>query len=127
MIVIDMRQNAHEWEKKNLVTLWAKTRGSYDVYRCKHCGIEGRSYRLGYIELPERYARRVDTCTRKRLSKFLKVSHCRAVGKVFSNLTDGSVHTIIASPKGKNNQKGEWVMGNGQPVLLLWDEFQYIE
>lgn len=33
MIVIDMRQNAHEWEKKNLVTLWAKTRGSYDVYR----------------------------------------------------------------------------------------------
>ena len=121
MIVIEMNQTAHEWEKKNLVTLWAKTRGSYDVYRCKHCGIEGS------IELPERYARRVDVCTRKRLSKSLKVTHCAAVGNVFSNLTDGSVHTIIAPPKGENNQKGEWVMGNGSPVLLLWNEFQYID
>nr|DAF62186.1 MAG TPA: tRNA(Ile2) 2-agmatinylcytidine synthetase TiaS [Myoviridae sp. ctt8G1] len=126
MKAIEMNQSAHEWEKKNLVTLWAKTRGGYDVYRCKHCGIEGRSYKLGIIEIPERYAGCVDTCNRRHLSKSLKVTHCGAVGKAFSNLTDGSIHTIITPPEGESNQSGEWVMGDGEPVLLLWHEFQYI-
>ena len=117
----------HEWEKQNPVTLRGKTRGCYDVYRCKHCGIEGKSYCLGYIEIPERYGKRIDTCTRRRLGKFLKVTHCGAFGEQFGNLTDGSVHTIIDAPEGKDNQRGEWVMGIGEPVLLLWNEFQYIE
>ena len=127
MIVIEMRMTPHEWEKKNLTTLLAPKKGCYDVYQCRHCGLEGRSYRFGVIEIPKRYAKRIYTCKRQRLGKSVKVTHCRAVGPQFENLTDGSVHTIIDPPKGQDNRRGEWVMGNGEAVLLLWDEFEYIE
>lgn len=56
----------------------------------------------------------------------VKVIHCRAVGKAFGNLTDGSVHDIIAQPQDEEDSRGEWVMGVGEPVLLLYGEFRYI-
>lgn len=127
MIRKKMSLTPHEWEKQNTVTLQSRTKGYYDIYRCKHCGIEGRSYSIGLIDIPERYAKRVDICTRQRLGKFLKVTHCNAYGNQFENLTDGSVHPILDPPEGQDNQRGEWVMGNGEPVLLLYNEFKHIE
>lgn len=127
MIRVKMNYTPHEWEKQNLVTLYGSKKGGYDIYRCKHCGIEGKSYCLGFIDIPERYATRIDVCTRRRLSKILKVTHCSAVGNQFENLTDGSVHSIIDPPEGQDNKRGEWVMGVGEPVLLLHGEFKYIE
>ena len=126
MIRIEMSRTPHEWEKQNPVTLWG-AKGCYDVYRCKHCGIEGKSYRLGFVDILERYAKRVYICTRQRLVNSLRVIHCNAFGNQFGNLTDGSVHSIIDPPEGQDNQRGEWVMGVGEPVLLLYNEFEYVE
>lgn len=122
-----MNQTPHEWEKQNMVTLRGSRKELYDIYRCKHCGIEGKSYCLGFIDIPERYTKRIESCTRQRLGNTLRVIHCDAVGQQFGNLTDGSVHSIINPPEGQNNQRGEWVMGVGEPVLLLYNEFEYIE
>jgi len=36
----------HEWEKKNLVGLYAAGRGIYDLYQCKNCGKKYRRYGL---------------------------------------------------------------------------------
>lgn len=127
MKTVEMNKTIHEWEKKNLTTLWAKTRGCYDIYQCKHCGIKGRSYRFGMIEIQECYSKRIDTCNRPHSHSFVKVINCRAFGDAFKNITDGSIHQIIAPPKGQDNKSGEWVMGNGEPVLLLWGEFKYQE
>ena len=110
-----------------MVTLRDSRKKLYDIYCCKHCGIEGKSYCLGFIDIPERYAKRIESCTRQRLGNTLRVTHCEAVGSRFGNLTDGSVHSIINPPEGQNNQRGEWVMGVGEPVLLLYNEFEYIE
>lgn len=49
----------------------------------------------------------------------------RAVGKQFSNLTPGSEHDIVPPPPGQDNKRGEWVMGVGEPVLLLAGEYVY--
>lgn len=123
----ELNYGGHTWEKQNLVTIPSKTRGGYDEYKCKCCGIRGRSYRLGYIEIPEGSVHKMSQCRGMQKEKKIKVTHCRAVGEAFSNLTDGSVHEIIAPPAGEKNNRGEWVMGKGEPVLLLYSEFQYVK
>lgn len=117
----------HTWEKQNIVTKPSKRRGGYDEYKCKCCGIKGRSYCLGYIEIPEGSVHKMSQCRGMRKSKFVKVTHCRAYGGVFANLTDDSIHEIVTPPAGEKNDRGEWVMGKGEPVLLLYGEFQYVQ
>ena len=53
----------------------------------------------------------------------IKISQCTAVGPAFQNLTADSIHTVIKPPKGQNNSLGEWVMGVGEPVLVLCIEY----
>jgi hypothetical protein len=47
VVVIDEKPSElkHDWEKQNGVTLM---RGgfSYDIYKCKHCGVTGKRYGL---------------------------------------------------------------------------------
>lgn len=57
----------------------------------------------------------------------IRIIHCSASGPQFTNLKDGSVHTIIAPPEGYDNKRGEWVMGLDEPVLVLNNEFTYIK
>ena len=49
----------------------------------------------------------------------IKIKHCTAFGRQFENLTDGSIHEIIEPPAGENSNRGWWVMGVGEPVLVL--------
>lgn len=124
METVEFTYGGHEWEKQNLVTL-GKTR-LYDIYKCKNCGIQGKSYRLGSIDVPEKYAYKLKKCRCKIKHSQVKITFCRAVGPEFSKLTPGSIHNIIDPPAGENNSKGEWVQGLTEPVLLLSGEFVYV-
>lgn len=53
---------------------------------------------------------------------YIKVYHCNAYGPQFGNLIDGSIHEVIEPPIGSNNDRGWWVMGVGEPVLVLYGE-----
>lgn len=52
----------------------------------------------------------------------IKIKHCTACGPQFENLKDGSIHEVIAPPPGENDRRGWWVMGVGEPVLVLTRE-----
>jgi len=121
-----MYEGGHKWEKTNLVTKKDR-KGLYDHYRCKNCGIEGKSYSMGVIEVPDRYGNKQAHCPNAPKHTKVKVTHCSANGKVFGNLTPGSVHNIIDAPDGEDRSRGEWVMGVGEPVLLLYREFTYAD
>ena len=121
MKTVDLSYGGHRWEKQNLMTL-GKTR-TYDLYKCACCSIEGKSYRLGYITVPERYAKKLDKCKTKKNHVQLKVIRCGAFGPEFANLTPGSIHDIIKPPEGESNDLGEWVQETTEPVLLLAGEY----
>jgi transcription elongation factor Elf1 len=114
-----MKIREHVFEKQNLVTV-VKGRKNYDTYKCTICGITVKSYGLSTphstklckeIEKPEP-------------SGSIKIIDCYACGKQFANLIPDSIHTIIDPPSGYvNNDKGVWVMGVGEPVKVLNDEF----
>ena len=123
MRTIKLEAGGHKWVKQNLVTM-GKGR-MYDEFVCSQCGIRGRSRQLGLIDIPERYAGKADRCPKAPQHNRLKVTRCTAKGTQFENLVSGSVHEIIAPPAGESNKAGEWVMGVGEPVLLLWGEFVY--
>lgn len=121
-----MFEGGHKWEKINLVTKKDR-KGLYDHYKCKYCGIEGKSYAIGTIEVPDRYRDKQALCPNAPKHTKLKVLRCNAAGNVFANLIPGSVHEIIEPPLLGNRERGEWVMGVGEPVLLLYEEFAYID
>lgn len=126
MQTFDMKTGGHDWEKQNVVTIGVK-RG-YDLYKCRKCGVTGKSYRLGTISIRESYVKKMLKCRAKIEKKFTRimVTDCKAVGSQFANLTPGSKHDIVPPPPGQNNKRGEWVMGVGEPVLLLAGEFIYL-
>lgn len=47
----EIRFGGHDWEKQNLTTQGKNK--LYDVYKCKQCGIIGKSYRLGFIKIKD--------------------------------------------------------------------------
>jgi len=127
MRVVKIETGSHEWEKTNLVTLRDSRGHFYDQFKCKRCGIQGKLYMAGILNIPNKYDKKIKRCPGLIPKTFLKVTHCNAVGNQFENLTDGSIHPIIPPPEGRDNRRGEWVMGIGEPVLLLYGEFKYHE
>lgn len=128
MKIFELTFGGHQWEKQNLVTLGK--RKSYDLYKCKKCGITGKSYSLGYIEIKESDVKKMQKCMTKKsrtTAKQIKVVYCRAFGINFQNITPGSIHNIVPPPPGETSERGEWVMGVGEPVLLLAGEYTYID
>ena len=128
MFILDLLQNGHDWEKVNQVGK-KNRRGIYDEFRCKHCGLRGKSYTLGLLEIAERDRKKAAMCkgARKFAKSYVKVIRCEACGKAFANLTPGSIHKVVPSPDGEKSSRGEWVMGVGEPVLLLFGEFSYTD
>lgn len=123
MIEISIYAFGHEWEKLNLVTQ-KDNKGLYDLMKCKNCGIKGKRYRLNTIHIYERY-RHMLQCPVKY--EQIKIIHTNAFGKQFENLTDGSIHDIIDPPEGYTRERGEWVMGVSEPVLVFYSEFIYFK
>ncbi len=129
MKTVELSMGGHKWEKQNLTTV-SKGERSYDLYKCKACGITGKSYQIGYITVCEKETKKMEKCKGYNcmsVKRRIKVLNCRAFGPQFENMVPGSVHDIIAPPDGKNNKRGEWVMGIGEPVLLLAGEYMYCD
>ena len=126
MITLAINENGHAWEKQNLVTLPSK-KGGYDLYKCKNCGLTGKSYRLGTVEIENRHYAKAMSCPNAHRGKTIRIVRCNAVGEEFNVLIPGSLHEIVSAPKGQNNKRGEWVMGKTEPVLLLFGEFEYVD
>lgn len=61
----------------------------------------------------------------KPLGYQVKVTRCTAFGKQFENLTPDSIHDVIETPERykQSKLKGVWVMGVGEPVKLLDNEY----
>ena len=116
----------HQFEKINLVTKHDRN-GVYDLYKCKFCGLEGKSYRFETIRFRNRYLEKAKQCPKRPAAKKIKIIRVYAYGDQFTNITPGSVHEIIPPPKGYNNKNGEWIMGKTEPVLVLFREFIYIQ
>lgn len=130
MYIQKMSDGGHSWEKINLVTRFEKN-GQYDEFKCKGCGIRGKSRRLGYIILKGSYNKsKVLNCPKangRGQRKRIQIIHCHAYGPQFKNLTPNSQHDIITPPKGyRNFEGGVWVLGVGEPVKVLNDEFKFI-
>lgn len=63
----------------------------------------------------------------KRIKK-IRITECHAVGSPFANLLPGTEHDVIKPPHPKkNDERGVWVMGVGEPVKVLRHEFEIIE
>lgn len=127
MQIFELSYGGHQWEKQNLTTLGINK--TYDLYKCKCCGIKGKSYHLGYITVRECDVKKMAKCCGKKRNRptRLKVTRCNAFGKEFSQLIPGSIHDIISPPQGEDNSRGEWVQGVSEPVLLLSGEYEYLE
>lgn len=125
-MIFALNENGHVWEKQNLVTLSSK-KGAYDLYKCKNCGLTGKSYHLGIIEVSDSHHAKAMRCPKVQRGKVIKVIRCNAVGEEFKALVPGSSHKVVPAPEGQNNNRGEWVMGKTEPVLLLFGEFEYID
>lgn len=109
----------HEFEKQNLMTIMSR-RGGYDILKCKNCGITARSYQLGIVK-----SSASPKCRKapKETIRAIQITRCEGVGKQFANLLPNSIHNVITPPKGyTNGERGYWVMGVGEPVLVLFNE-----
>lgn len=125
MITISKRLTNHVFEKQNSVTRFEKGR-HFDVYKCSLCGLTGKAYSLTHITIDGR-SKGGPVCPKAPKASKIKITECRAVGKAFGNLTPDSIHDIIPPPKDKDNSRGVWVMGVGEPVLVLFGEFQEVK
>ncbi len=125
----NIKTAGHSWEKKNLVTVNRKGK-MFDEMVCRYCGMKGRRYGFESVEVSENYNyENVNNCPKApapNIPKKVKVTRCTANGKAFSNLTPHSIHEVVEPPKGyKNDLSGVWVMGVGEPVKLLNNEFTH--
>lgn len=116
----------HKFTKTNLVTKKGP-KGLYDEYKCEQCGMKGRSYRFGIISLSGIYGKNIYKCKNYNPKRKIQITNCSAFGDEFANLTPGSIHDIVDPPFGENRHNGEWVQGVGDKVLVLYNEFKYID
>lgn len=134
MAIINLQNSPHKFQKKNLFTL-SDSKGPYDYYKCLTCGIEGKRRSLnGTLDVKDSYSKdKIEKCTNVKPSPILvEITKVNAVGKQFSNLKPKTQHAVIEPPKEykikfPNSFITVWVMGNGEIVRLLSDEFIIIK
>ena len=95
MRTFDMTLGGHEFEKQNIVTI-GKKRG-YDVYKCKKCGITGKSYRFGMIDIKDADVKKMQKCNSLKKGKSLYKLRLLTVKHLVINLKILSrvVYTIL--------------------------------
>lgn len=126
MIDVEIQDSEHKFEKTNLITIMSR-KGGYDELKCTVCGFKARSFTLGYIRLHKNQVEKGLDCKKVSPTRQIQITQCNAQGKAFANLTPGSIHEIVPPPKPhKNDEKGHWVQGVGEPVKVLRGEYKYI-
>lgn len=116
----------HKFTKTNLVTKTGP-KGMYDEYKCKLCGMKGRSYKFGTIQISASYREHIFKCTKLKPTRRIKITYCNGFGDEFKTLTPGSIHDVVEPPTGANESRGLWVKGVTEPVLVLFNEFEFID
>lgn len=126
-----MTEMDSNWTKLNSVT---KKRGNkiYDVYKHKSGAKGCRCHLDNYIELTDKDWNTYASWYKKEhcnVGRSIRIIHCRANGPQFKNLMDGSLHVTVETPtnQDKIDYTGVWVMGVGEPVKVLNDEFEYVD
>lgn len=125
MIYINLRETNHNFEKQNLVTEKDR-KGLHDRLKCRQCGLEGKTRQLGVIEIGEAHKNKI-SCPNAPSIERIAITRCTAHGPKFANLTPGSEHDTVRPPAGYDESRGVWVMGVGEPVLVLFGEFRPIK
>lgn len=128
MYNINLITGGHDWEKQNLMTIAGKNK-NHDILKCRKCGIKGRTSSLVSISLKGSYKEeKVMNCTGETpIPLKIKIRKCAGFGDYFDNLTPDSEHDVIVAPAGYSNSvNGVWVMGVGQPVMVLREEYEPI-
>jgi hypothetical protein len=127
----NIKTSQHNWVKQNLVTV---SRGGkmFDEMICSNCKMKGRRYDFVSVEVSEKYkSENVHLCPKADpivIPKKIKVIRCMANGNAFKNINPDSVHEVVTPPVGyKNDHTGVWVMGVGEPVKLLRNEYNELE
>lgn len=123
-----IKKSTHDWAKVNLVTKTRRGR-AFDEMVCSNCGMKGRRYDFANVTISGNYKQEnVDFCPEAEpfdVPKSVKVTHCFAHGRQFENMKPGSVHEVVTPPDGyKNDHTGVWVMGVGEPIKLLTEEYE---
>lgn len=125
--------HTHKFEKQNLVTKFDDNM-PYDNYRCTNCGLKGRRYGFSeWITVDGRTStKRLNNCPEAAVPTKIKVTRCHGHNPAFGNMTPNSEHDVVEPPeehreKFPNNNASVWVMGVGEPVRLLAQEFTVIE
>jgi len=131
---IEITTFPHDFQKKNLVTISDRT-GHYDLYKCSKCGIEGKRFGFGdMLILTKDYSEKIiKNCNGKTTEiptlygRKIQITRCWGNGKIFENLIPESFHRVVPAPAPfKDDLKGVWVMGVGEPVKILNQEFTLI-
>lgn len=129
MYYLDIKEGGHIWEKQNLVTI-TKGRKSYDEVTCSGCQIKGKRTGLETVEILAKYKQdSVRNCKGAKLmvAKKVKITNCHAGSPQFKNLVPDSIHEIVAPPKEYEDKKSwVWVMGVGEPVRILDEEYELV-
>lgn len=146
MDFINIYQKPHHFVKVNLTTLQDKD-GMYDLYKCKHCGLQGKRYGLSESILVDITLKKVKLCDGRKIEeskKEEKITETKILGKVklkyrplvigADNLKEGDIVDII-----RESERGVWIKGievtpelkkldsnyNGE-ILLLFNEFERV-
>ena len=127
MYNISLKEGSHNWEKQNLVTI-IKGGKSYDEMKCSGCGMQGKTHRLTNIILKGSYSvsgvRRCKAAGKFEVPSRIRITNCVAHGEQFANLVNDSEHDVVAPPESYNNDEdGVWVMGVGESVKVLNNEY----
>ncbi len=130
MICQEFQVGYHEWEKQNLITQKDR-KGSCDFYKCRRCGLKGKSRLLGLIEINSNSIKKAKKCPNRiiknNVGREIEITYCSAVGDAFSNCTSGSKHKLIEPPKDREDRSEVWIMGVGEPIRLMDEEFKFID
>jgi hypothetical protein len=95
--------------------------------KCSKCGIEGKRHTFNTITLKASYSlEKINNCNGVHdIPQKIQITLCTAHGEKFSNLTPDSTHLVVTPPTGqRNDSSGVWVMGVGEPVKVLYNEFK---
>lgn len=137
---IYFKQTTHQFGKQNMITIRDRN-GYHDKYRCELCGLEGKRFGLDDYVTIAGNRKASNDCPNAEPRDEVKAEHpkqirirgCGAFGPQFANLTEGSEHKVVATPKtqqgkNENGDRGYWVLGvDNEKVLVLREELEVVD
>ncbi len=120
METINLNETSHRFEKQNIVNKRDKN-GIFDEYKCNVCGLTGKSYVLGILNV-----RTGKPCKIPYKPQRIRIKRFIPCGVCAEDLTVGSEHETVAPPKDRKDRSEIWVQGNGEILRLVYGEYDII-